>query len=403
MPADVAASVIVLQSLFGLSDRDAVAALRYDLRWKVASFRGGTSRSPRRTGAVLSLDLLVEPTALREYGSTLPGNHDDQRRGGQAPAKPVTGGGGWESYLEETSMATMRAARFNQDAQELTVRDVPLPNLTPLDVLVRVQACGICLSDVHLIDGTLPSLIPEVTPGHEAAGYVERVGDLVRGWQPGDRVVLAGGRPCLGCRNCVRGRFEECWDPQVMGFGYDGAWAEYVAVPGTALAEVPEHVPIEQAAILADAVATPYAALTDRGALRPGQSVGLWGIGGLGVHAVQIARMAGAAPIIAVDPSKAARVRALDRGADVALDPGGTDVVADVLRLSDGGLDLAVDLVGANAVLAEAAACLGRFGRVVMVGLSMDRCSSGPAWCWVCDLNRCSATSATRNATSTTS
>ncbi len=275
-------------------------------------------------------------------------------------------------------MATMRAARFNQDAQELTVRDVPLPYLTPLDVLVRVQACGICLSDVHLIDGTLPSLIPEVTPGHEAAGYVERVGDLVRGWQPGDRVVIAGGRPCLGCRNCVRGRFEECWDPQVMGFGYDGAWAEYVAVPGTALAEVPEHVPIEQAAIIADAVATPYAALTDRGALRPGQSVGLWGIGGLGVHAVQIARMAGAAPIIAVDPSKAARVRALDRGADVALDPGGTDVVADVLRLSDGGLDLAVDLVGANAVLAEAAACLGRFGRVVMVGLSMDPLQLGP-------------------------
>jgi len=106
--------------------------------------------------------------------------------------------------------------------------------------------------------------------------------------------------------------------------------------------------------------------------------VGLWGIGGLGVHAVQIARMAGAAPIIAVDPSKAARVRALDRGADVALDPGGTDVVADVLRLSDGGLDLAVDLVGANAVLTEAAACLGRFGRVVMVGLSMDPLQLGP-------------------------
>ena len=86
--------------------------------------------------------------------------------------------------------------------------------------------------------------------------------------------------------------------------------------------------------------------------------MGLWGIGGLGVHAVQIARMAGAAPIIAVDPSNAARVRALDRGADVALDPGGTDVVADVLRLSDGGL--------------------GRFGRVVMVGLSMDPLQLGP-------------------------
>ena len=279
-------------------------------------------------------------------------------------------------------MATMRAARFYPDAGELLLREVPLPVLSPLDVLVRVQACGICLSDVHLIDGTLRTLrtrLPEVTPGHEAAGFIERVGDLVRGWQPGDRVVISGGKPCLECRACFRGRFEDCLAVQLMGFDYDGAWADYVAVPATTLAEVGQHVPIEQAAILADAVATPFAALTDRGALRPGESVGLWGIGGLGVHAVQIARMAGAAPIIAVDPSPAARRRALDRGADVALDPGDADVVQRVRERCDGdGLNLAVDLVGANAVLAQAAACLGRFGRVVMVGLSPEPLQLGP-------------------------
>ena len=106
-----------------------------------------------------------------------------------------------------------------------------------------------------------------------------------------------------------------------MGFAFDGAWAEYVVVPWQALVAVPDHVAIEQAAILADAVSTPYAGLTDRAGLRRGESVGIWGIGGLGVHAVMIARMVGASPIIALDPSEAARQRALDRGADHALDP----------------------------------------------------------------------------------
>jgi D-arabinose 1-dehydrogenase-like Zn-dependent alcohol dehydrogenase len=95
-----------------------------------------------------------------------------------------------------------------------------------------------------------------------------------------------------------------------MGVDYDGAWAEFVVVPHTALVAVPEGVPLEQAAIMADAVGTPYAALTDSAALRPGESVGVWGAGGLGVHAIQLARAMGASPIIAVDPwTRHARVR----------------------------------------------------------------------------------------------
>ena len=271
----------------------------------------------------------------------------------------------------------MRAARF--DGTALTVQDVPVPVPAANEVLVKVEACGICLSDVHLLDGTLPMLLPVVTPGHEAAGTIAAVGAEVPVWAVGDRVVMAGGRVCGTCRTCARGRFEECEAFEIMGFNFDGAWAQYVVVPYPGLSSVPAEVPIEQAAVLADAVSTPYAALTDRAALKPGEAIGLWGIGGLGVHAVQVARMVGAAPILAFDPLPAARERALAVGADAALDPTDGDVVEQVRALTGGRmLDVAVDLVGSNQVLAQAASCLGRFGRCVMVGLSLDPIELGP-------------------------
>src|SRR3954467_14053413 len=154
----------------------------------------------------------------------------------------------------------MRAARFNAEAKSLEVREVPVPELAPHEVLVRVQACGVCLSDVHLIDGSLPGTLAVVTPGHEPAGVVEEVGTAVPYGQPGQRVVMAAGRPCLACSSCAGGRPDACRAVQIMGFSFDGAWAEFVAVPYAALSLVPDDVPIEQAAILADAVSTPYAA-----------------------------------------------------------------------------------------------------------------------------------------------
>src|SRR3954467_4131934 len=212
----------------------------------------------------------------------------------------------------------MRAARVAASTRELSRAEVPVPALQPHEVLVRVQACGVCLSDVHLIDGSLPGPLPVVTPGHEPAGVIEAVGADVPFWQPGQRVVMVAGRPCLTCARCGGGQPDKCLAVEIMGFSFDGAWAEYVVVPYGALPAVPDSVPIEQAAILADAVSTPYAALVDRANLRPGESLGVWGVGGLGVHAVKIGRLMGAAPIVAVDPLPAARERALRGGADVA-------------------------------------------------------------------------------------
>lgn len=269
--------------------------------------------------------------------------------------------------------ATMQAARYVAGSGRVELREVPVPQPGDGEVLVRVEACGICLSDVHLLDGSLPTQLPEVTPGHEASGVVAAVGPAVAVWQVGDAVVLSGGRPCRHCPACARGRFDECAQVEIMGFAYDGAWAQYVAVPALGLTPRPTGLDPAEAAICADAVSTPYAGIIRRAQLRPGERVGLWGIGGLGVHAVQIARFAGAGHIIAIDPSAAARERALALGADTALDPTDLDVTAEVSALTGGrGLDLAVDLVGANAVLAAGAACLGRGGRVLMVGLSMD-------------------------------
>ncbi|AGC41979.1 alcohol dehydrogenase [Myxococcus stipitatus DSM 14675] len=275
--------------------------------------------------------------------------------------------------MADANQRTMRAARFDTAARSLTVMDVPVPRPQPGEVRVRVKACGICLSDAHLLDGSLQSPLPVVTPGHESSGVIDEVGPGVSRWQVGQRVALAGGKPCGRCVKCTNGQPSECIDFHIMGFHYDGAWAEYVVVPAFVLSAIPDHLPFEQAAILADAVATPYAGLVDTAQLRPAQSVGLWGIGGLGVHAVQIARMMGATPILAFDTNEAARQRALEFGADVALDPRAPDVREQILRHTGGmGLDVAVDLVGANVVLAQAAKSIGRHGRAVMVGLSPE-------------------------------
>ncbi len=122
---------------------------------------------------------------------------------------------------------TMRAQRFHADTKTIAVEDVPIPEPGPGEVLVKVEFCGICHSDLSLIDGTFPALLPEVTQGHEASGTIAKVGAGVTGWSEGDRVVPSAGRPCFVCRNCRRGDLTNCLNIQLMAFAYDGAWAEY--------------------------------------------------------------------------------------------------------------------------------------------------------------------------------
>src|SRR5512135_2708839 len=130
-------------------------------------------------------------------------------------------------------MKTMRAAVADIFTKQLTLEDVPVPEPGPDDVLVRVKACGICLSDVHVIEGLLPAPIPQVIPGHEAAGVIERVGAYVpAAWQPGQRVLMMGGKPCGTCRNCVRGiPMSAAWPRW--------PWAPATTVPGRSTSPCP--------------------------------------------------------------------------------------------------------------------------------------------------------------------
>jgi len=152
---------------------------------------------------------------------------------------------------------TMRAERFYADSKTIAVEDIPMPEPGPGEVLVRVAFCGICHSDLSLINGTFPPPRPVVTRGHEASGTIARLGAGVTGWAEGDRVIVPAGRPCLTCPNCRRGDLPNCLRIQLMAFAYDGAWAEYTVAQTVGLTRVPHNVPLEQAAILADAVSTP--------------------------------------------------------------------------------------------------------------------------------------------------
>jgi D-arabinose 1-dehydrogenase-like Zn-dependent alcohol dehydrogenase len=156
---------------------------------------------------------------------------------------------------------TMRAERFYADSKTIVVDDIPIPQPGPGEVLVKVAFCGICHSDLSLINGTFPPQRPVVTQGHEASGTIARLGAGVTGWAEGDRVVVAAGRPCTTCPNCRRGDMTNCLRVQLMAFAYDGAWAEYTVAQAVGLTRVPDNVLLEQAAILADAVSTPFDAV----------------------------------------------------------------------------------------------------------------------------------------------
>ncbi|SHH00010.1 D-arabinose 1-dehydrogenase, Zn-dependent alcohol dehydrogenase family [Jatrophihabitans endophyticus] len=268
-------------------------------------------------------------------------------------------------------MTTMRAQRLDTATREVSVRDVPIPDPGPGEVLIKVAYCGICHSDLSLIDGTFGSRLPEVTQGHEASGVVAALGEGVTDWQVGDRVIPAAGRPDFTCVECKRANFSGCLNLKLMAFDYDGGWAEYTTALALSLTRVPDTVSMRQAALLADAVATPYGAVVNTAQLRVGESVGVWGLGGVGTHIVQIARLVGAAPIIALDLVPEVRERALELGADLAVDPTAPDA-ADRIREATGGrgLDTAFDAVGVPATFEQARWSVRVGGRLVVVGMS---------------------------------
>jgi D-arabinose 1-dehydrogenase-like Zn-dependent alcohol dehydrogenase len=274
---------------------------------------------------------------------------------------------------------TMRAERFYADSKTIAVEDIPMPEPGPGEVLVKVAFCGICHSDLSLINGTFPPQRPVVTQGHEASGTIASLGTGVTGWAQGDRVIVPAGKPCLACPNCRRGDLPNCLRIQLMAFAYDGAWAEYTVAQAIGLTRVPDNVPLEQAAILADAVSTPFGAVVRTGKVGIGESVGVWGVGGIGTHIVQLARLVGAVPVIAVDIKPEVLDRAVELGADHAFDARDDQLKEKIADLTGGRmLDVAFDAVGLKSTFEQALDCVTIGGRLVGVGMSAESPTVGP-------------------------
>ncbi len=268
----------------------------------------------------------------------------------------------------------MTAARFREVNEPLQLEDIPVPGIREDEVLVQVKAVGLCGSDVHIVfEGVTPTPFTPITLGHEPSGVVAAMGARVEGWEEGDRVAVTPLLFCSSCRNCITGHTNVCLERRILGIQANGALAEYLAAPAKNLVRLPENVPFTVGAIITDAVATPFQALAERAALRAGETVAIFGAGGLGLHAVQISRLLGAQKIIVVDPREGQLERAAQMGADLTIDPQQTPPVEAIQEATGGlGVDVAAEFVGLQETIAQCVESVVMGGRVVVAGLGAD-------------------------------
>lgn len=258
----------------------------------------------------------------------------------------------------------MRAAVFEGEGR-LVVRDVPDPTPAPDEVLIEVEACGVCGSDVQIIN--VPPGHPSSPPviiGHEFVGWVRAVGAAVRDVAVGTRVVVDPDPKCGACDSCRAGRPANCTNIVALGVHRDGALARYVTTPANTAYPISADVPVEMATLV-----EPLACVvngTNRAAVRPGESVVVFGAGAIGCLFIAVFRASGAGRIVAIEPSSARAAVARAVGADTVVTP--DDWPARRGELMPQGADVVVDAVGSVLPQAIEAAAMG--GRVVVFGMN---------------------------------
>ena len=282
----------------------------------------------------------------------------------------------------------MRAAVLVEAGKPLVVcDDVEIAEPKAGQVRVRVKHCGICHSDLSIVDGVFPAPMPVVL-GHEAAGVVDAVGPDVTGLAPGDHVVLTPVPPCGTCYFCVRGEPGVCVNANAIttnsfadgstglsrggdvifrGVGL-GAFGEYVLTQASDAVKIDQDVPLDVACVIGCAVQTGVGAVFNTARVEPGATVLVMGLGGIGLSIVQGAVLAGAARVIAADPLPARRAAAKKFGATDVLDPKDTDVVARTQAITGVGADYAFDAVGRSSLIEDGLRATRSGGTTVCVG-----------------------------------
>lgn len=269
----------------------------------------------------------------------------------------------------------MKALQLVAQGRPLEERDIDVDPPESTDVIVRVEAAGICHSDVHYRAGPLgPKEFP-VTLGHEVAGTIVAAGDGVDGGRVGQRVCLHYQTFCGTCRWCAAGHEQFCPEGRMLGNSRSGGYAEFITIPSVNAIGLPDEIPMEHAAVMMCSSATALHALR-QARVGPGDRVAIWGAGGLGMSAIQLARALGVEEVFAVDLNQERRSMAMDLGA-TPIDATG-DPVGELRELTGGGVDAAIEFVGSGGTMKQVVDVLGPRGRAAIVGLSPDTIEIAP-------------------------
>ena len=265
----------------------------------------------------------------------------------------------------------MKAVRMVGVNKPLELHEIPVPEIGENDILVRVRAAGICHSDAHYRAGRSGMGALPLTLGHEVAGVVEKAGAQVANVSVGDRVCLHYNLSCGECHYCRSGHEQFCDSVRMIGHHVDGGYAEYIVVPARNAIRLPEEIPFEQGATLMCASATALHALS-KGRVKAGETVAVFGVGGLGMSAIQIAKASGASQVFAVDIQQDKLELASEYGA-IPIDAGRGNAVEAIHKLTGGrGVDVALEMIGLRKTMEQAIDSVGYLGRAVMVGLNQQ-------------------------------
>jgi len=271
----------------------------------------------------------------------------------------------------------MRAVQLTQVGKSLENTNVPIPQIDPSDVLIRVAAAGICHSDAHYRAGISKINRLPLTLGHEVAGWVEEVGSNVTDVSAGDRVCVHYLVSCGSCEFCVRGLEQFCRSGQMIGKHRDGGYAEFIKVPGANAFPLPDEISFEVGAMMMCSSATALHAL-NKARFKARESIAIFGFGGLGFSALQLARAFDCGDVYVVEINPAKLALAASMGA-IAIDARSADPVDQIKEATDErGVDIALELIGSAKTMRQAVLCLRPLGRAALVGLTAETMSVHP-------------------------
>ncbi|HEY9090948.1 Zn-dependent alcohol dehydrogenase [Parasphingorhabdus sp.] len=280
----------------------------------------------------------------------------------------------------------MKAAVLVEAGKPLEIEDVNISKPGPHEVLIRTAACGLCHSDLHFIEGTYPHPLPAI-PGHEAAGIVEAVGSEVRTVAVGDAVVTCLSAYCGHCEFCVSGRMSLCLGAETRRMADDApritrpdgtpvaqmlnlsAFAEQMLIHEHACVRINPDMPLDRAAIIGCAVTTGAGTIFNACKVTPGETVAVVGCGGVGLATINAAKIAGAGRIIAADPIPEKRELAMKLGATDVVDAMAADAAGQIIEMTKGGVDHAIEAVGRPASGELAVGSLRRGGTATILGM----------------------------------